>query len=106
MADLSCIASNQLCGAPEALPDTANSSALGCAQGESRLPQQPLRLLDLRSHPVGMGLGHECLDVIFRNVLVANHRVIGAIELSPTLGHQIASQYKVAVHGGARKRRS
>src|SRR5689334_4318266 len=104
MADLSRIASNQLCCALEALPDTAKSSALGRARGEPSLPKQPLGILALCSHPLGMRLSHECLDVLFRDVPIANHSMIGSVVISPTAGRQIAGQYKIAVHGCAGKR--
>src|SRR5438067_12931315 len=105
MADHSRIASNQLCRALEALPDAAKPPALGRTHSESSLPEQPLRLLALRSHPLGMRLRHKCLDVFFRDVPISNHSMIGSVELSPTAGRQIPGQYKVAVHGRAGKRR-
>src|SRR5437764_11963839 len=105
MTDLSRIASNQLYGAPEALPDAAKSSAPGRARGVSSLPEQPLRVLALCSHPLGMRLSHKCLDVLFRDVPVANHSMIGSVELSPTAGRKITGHYKLAVHGRAGKRR-
>src|SRR5438874_2009549 len=105
MADLSRVASNQLYRAQEALPHTAKSPTLRRARGESSLPEQPLRIPALRSHPLGMRLSHKCLDVLFRDVPITNHSMISSVELSPTVGRQITGQYKVAVHGRAGKRR-
>src|SRR5947208_16935176 len=105
MADLSRIATNQLCRAREALPDATNPPALSGAHGVSSLPKQPLRILDLCSHPIGMRVGHKVLDIFFRDVLIANHSMVGSVIISPTAGHQITGQYKIAVHGRAGKRR-
>src|ERR1700683_4200159 len=105
MADHSRIASNQLQRAREALPDPAKPAALDPARGVSSLPEQPTRMLALCSQPAGMTLSHKRLDVLFRNVPIANHSVIGPVEISPTAGRQIPGQFKVAVHGRARKRR-